>query len=395
MNLGAWQDLRGGGWSRAPPRMHIPYAATLARRDPSCSRPPPAGDFPNVLALIRAHALLRRATRTVENGVITATIADYGELPGCACSERLCGGGGGMGLSVASIRETVQAVIADLTTIGTDATVLKVAEALDLDEESAASSAGGDRRRGRLHPEPRGAGGGGRGRACGRGCASQDVSNHAVPSETLSGTHGCGGRGGANTKAAQHAGPRQVRLKSTPSNRNCNRATARGRPSRERDRPERAGCSGPRRRPTLCDRRGSLGGGAGCVQRLAPIPAATPSCSSQMPERSPGMQGSWPGRAPLQLGPGIRLDDVERSVRVDTFRSAHQEGCIGRGCPPRPARLLFSLSWRRDSRWTPSSPKPRWLPPDQDETMIALEPGVPPGEGRAESRAIAGLDPPA
>ena len=75
-DLGAWQDLQR--WlEQGPTKVHIPYAATLAD-----AIPPVAvrlrRDFPNVLALIRAHALLHRATRTVENGVITATIADYG-----------------------------------------------------------------------------------------------------------------------------------------------------------------------------------------------------------------------------------------------------------------------------------------------------------------------------
>jgi hypothetical protein len=70
-----WQEYQR--WlSRGPRKVYIPYAKVLAN-----AIPPKAvrlrRDFPQLLTAIKAHALLHRDYREVEDGVIEATLTDY------------------------------------------------------------------------------------------------------------------------------------------------------------------------------------------------------------------------------------------------------------------------------------------------------------------------------
>jgi len=115
-------------------RVTIPFAATLAR-----TIPPKAvrlrRDFPGVLSLVRAHALLHQANRDTDaQGRIIATLDDYAavrELVADLVAE-------GVGATVpATIRETVAAV-AEITQ-GRDepASLAEVAKRLGLDKSAA------------------------------------------------------------------------------------------------------------------------------------------------------------------------------------------------------------------------------------------------------------------
>jgi hypothetical protein len=115
-------------------RVVIPYAEALAT-----AIPPVAvrlrRDFSTVLALIRSHALLHRATREqTAEGEIIATLEDYAvvrELVADLVSE-------GVAAAVApTVRETVEAVSSLAAASGTGVSVAAVARRLNLDESAA------------------------------------------------------------------------------------------------------------------------------------------------------------------------------------------------------------------------------------------------------------------
>ncbi|HSW41269.1 MAG TPA: hypothetical protein VLM76_02035 [Patescibacteria group bacterium] len=130
-NVGPWHALQE--WLVAGPTIvEVPYARTLAQLVP-----PVAvrlrRDFPSVLSLVRAHALLHRATRQVVNGVVVATVADYAAVRELVVD--LVSDSAGMTVSEA-VRETVKAV-GDLTVAGSETSVTKLAALLHLDKASA------------------------------------------------------------------------------------------------------------------------------------------------------------------------------------------------------------------------------------------------------------------
>jgi hypothetical protein len=89
-------------------------------------------DIPQLLALVKAHALLHRATRLRDDaGRIVATLADYGAVRPLV--EPLIASGVGATVAV-TVRETVEAV----ATLGPgEVTVRQVADALELDKSAA------------------------------------------------------------------------------------------------------------------------------------------------------------------------------------------------------------------------------------------------------------------
>ncbi|MBI4507216.1 MAG: hypothetical protein HY691_16925 [Chloroflexi bacterium] len=134
VDLGPWHALQD--WLAAgPSETTIPFARALAE-----AIPPVAvrqrRDFPALLALIAAHALLHQATRELDGaGRIVATIADYivvRELVADLLAE-------GIGASVSrTMRATVAAVAALATERGDeDVSVTKVAKALGIDTSAA------------------------------------------------------------------------------------------------------------------------------------------------------------------------------------------------------------------------------------------------------------------
>ena len=176
------------------------------------------------------------------------------------------------------------------------------------------------------------------------------------PSKTLSGCTVAVAKG-ANTKAAHTPAPGS-HLKSTPSNRT---ATVQPPwPSLSRTRPPRTcrllwppKAPDPLRSTRILRRRGWL------------RPAArshTPTTPSSMEMQRLLDAGELAGRAPLQLGPGIRLDDVERSVRVDIFAPPTRR--VSSGGPPRPAGCC-SRSRGGGIADGHREPETRWLPPDR------------------------------
>ena len=133
-DLRPWQALQE--WlATAEHRVHIPYAKVLA------GLIPPVAvrlrrDFPAVLNLIRAHAVLHQATRAKdEQGQIVANIEDY------AAVRRLVADLVSEGVEAAvpkTIRETVEVVEQGLGDSNVEAvTVAAVARALKLDNSTA------------------------------------------------------------------------------------------------------------------------------------------------------------------------------------------------------------------------------------------------------------------
>jgi hypothetical protein len=130
-NVEPWHELQE--WLAAgPTTVEVPYARTLAE-----AVPPVAvrlrRDFATVLSLIRAHALLHRATRELVTGVVIATMADYGavrdlvtDLVSDAVEQTVSD----------AIRATVEKV-AELTIAGGETTVVQVAAQLGIDKSSA------------------------------------------------------------------------------------------------------------------------------------------------------------------------------------------------------------------------------------------------------------------
>jgi hypothetical protein len=122
------QDWLAGG----PTAVEIPYARALAE-----AIPPVAvrlrRDFATVLSLIRAHALLHRATREIAGERVIATLADYAavrdlvtDLVSDAVEQTVS----------EAVRATVEKV-AELTIAGGEATVVQVAVRLGIDKSSA------------------------------------------------------------------------------------------------------------------------------------------------------------------------------------------------------------------------------------------------------------------
>lgn len=131
-DVSRWHELQR--WLEAgTTSVTVPYARALAE-----AIPPIAvrlrRDFPAVLSLIKAHALLHRATReTTSDGAVVATVRDY------ATVRRLVSDlvSDSIGLTVTpSIRETVGAV-GDLTLAGGETTLTKVAAMLRVDKAAA------------------------------------------------------------------------------------------------------------------------------------------------------------------------------------------------------------------------------------------------------------------
>jgi hypothetical protein len=130
-NVEPWHDLQD--WlAGGPTAVEVPYARTLAE-----AIPPVAvrlrRDFATVLSLIRAHALLHRATRELVDGVVIATMADYAavrdlvaDLVSDAAEQTVSD----------SMRATVEKV-AELTLAGGETTVVRLAARLGIDKSSA------------------------------------------------------------------------------------------------------------------------------------------------------------------------------------------------------------------------------------------------------------------
>jgi hypothetical protein len=112
-------------------RVHIPYAGELTQ-----AIPPVAvrlrRDVRQVLTLIQAHALLHRATRTVDSeGRIVAALADYVAVRGLVEPLVSAGVGATVPRTVREVVEAVQAYRKD------EVTVREVADALKLDMNAA------------------------------------------------------------------------------------------------------------------------------------------------------------------------------------------------------------------------------------------------------------------
>ena len=186
-NVEPWHDLQD--WlAGGPTAVEVPYARTLAE-----AIPPVAvrlrRDFATVLSLIRAHALVHRATRELVDGVVVATMADYAavrdlvaDLVSDAVEQTVS----------ESVRATVEKV-AELTIGGGETTVVQVAARLGIDKSSASRRVRTALERGYLkNLEDH------------RGRPSRLVSGDPLPAEVtilptvdeLERLHGCSGVGG-------------------------------------------------------------------------------------------------------------------------------------------------------------------------------------------------------
>lgn len=130
-NVEPWHELQD--WlASGPTAVRIPFSHTLAE-----AIPPVAvrlrRDFPTLLSLISAHALLHRATREVVDGAVVANLTDYAsvrELVADLVSD-------GLEKTVPmSVQETV-AVVAELLGERLASTVDAVAARLGIDKSSA------------------------------------------------------------------------------------------------------------------------------------------------------------------------------------------------------------------------------------------------------------------
>jgi hypothetical protein len=127
-----WHDLQSWLAGQAN-RVAVPYATALA-----AAIPPVAvrlrRDFPAVLALVRAHAVLHQASRRLDpGGRIVATLEDYAvvrelvaDLVAEAAEQTV----------PETVRETVSAV-ASLVAMGGETSIVRVAERLKLDKSAA------------------------------------------------------------------------------------------------------------------------------------------------------------------------------------------------------------------------------------------------------------------
>jgi len=128
-------------------RVAVPYAADLVRRIP-----PVAvrlrRDVGALLSLVRAHALLHRATRERdEEGRIVATVGDYAAVRGLVADLL---GEGVQAAVPAAVRETVQAAASLLAEGADHVTVADLARALDLERSRASRRAADAAKRGYL-----------------------------------------------------------------------------------------------------------------------------------------------------------------------------------------------------------------------------------------------------
>lgn len=131
-DVGPWHDLQAFLEANVAPVV-VPFATQLA-----AAIPPVAvrlrRDFPAVLALIRAHALLHQVTRPrTADGAILATIDDYVEVRGIVAV--LIGEAAERTIPT-TVRETIAAAD-DLTLTGGETSLPAIAEALGLDKSAA------------------------------------------------------------------------------------------------------------------------------------------------------------------------------------------------------------------------------------------------------------------
>jgi hypothetical protein len=135
--LGAWHALQE--WlALGEVRVVVPFARKLAEAiDPVAVRL--RRDFGALLSLIRAHALLHRASREVGPDGIVATIDDYAAVRELVADLM----GEAASLSVpATMRETVEAVARVIASGNEHASVAQVASALKLDKSAASRRVG-------------------------------------------------------------------------------------------------------------------------------------------------------------------------------------------------------------------------------------------------------------
>lgn len=113
----------------------IPFAKAIVQCIPSTSAVRLRRDFGAVLALIKTHAILHQASRTVDDaGRIVATIEDYKAVHDLVANLISCG----VEVSIpVEVRETVEAVKELGRTMKTGVTVTEVAHKLGLDRSSA------------------------------------------------------------------------------------------------------------------------------------------------------------------------------------------------------------------------------------------------------------------
>ncbi|MGH7013983.1 MAG: hypothetical protein ACREEL_07490 [Stellaceae bacterium] len=133
VDLEPWRALQRDIGAAVPANVRIPFATKLAELVP------PAAlrlrrDFPTILSLIQAHAVLHRATRECDGaGAIVATVADYAACYGLVAdlvSEGVDGTVSG------TVRETVDAVRAFREEHKSAPSVTELAKALGLHKSS-------------------------------------------------------------------------------------------------------------------------------------------------------------------------------------------------------------------------------------------------------------------
>jgi len=126
----AWHALQD--WlTVGPTKVTIPYSKSLAALMVGIA-PRLRRDFPTLLSLIRAHALLHRHTRTVRNGKIVAKVADYRAVWKLVKTVIAIG----VEATVSNeTRKTVEAV-AKITAARADVTLATLAAKLDLHKTS-------------------------------------------------------------------------------------------------------------------------------------------------------------------------------------------------------------------------------------------------------------------
>ena len=131
-DVGDWHELQAWLARTGERDVVVPFAVALAREIP-----PVAvrlrRDFPTIISLIKAHALLHQVSRERDpNGAIIATLEDYGIVRELVAD--LVGDAVGRTVS-ATVRATVAAV-GDLTLAGGVTSVLQVATTLALDKSA-------------------------------------------------------------------------------------------------------------------------------------------------------------------------------------------------------------------------------------------------------------------
>lgn len=131
--LAGWRSL-DKFLERGSHHVVIPYVQTLGRLVPPVSLRL-GRDFPSVLSLIRAHALLHRATRNYKGGAVQATFDDYRQVRRLV--EPVLSQGLGRTVSQA-VRDTVDAVPKSMTDRWSEGVTVKfIADKLEIDESAA------------------------------------------------------------------------------------------------------------------------------------------------------------------------------------------------------------------------------------------------------------------